>query len=76
MQHYRKTLGLESTEAFYRFLYRHDSLDKYKKGKYKLSVLCKKHYNIFASEIRKNIPRSEEVKAKISQTMKSKKKVK
>lgn len=71
MQSWRKKFGLESTKDFYYFLYRNNFPDKYKEGKYRLIVLCRIHYNEFASSIRKGIPRSEEVKAKISKTMRS-----
>jgi hypothetical protein len=69
MRHWRKKFGLVSTEAFYRFIYRNDFPDKYKiPGKYKLIILCKKHYEEFVA----SIPRSKEIRLKISCTMRAK----
>lgn len=74
MQSWRGKFGLESTKDFYYYLYKKNFPAKFKMpGKYKLVVLCKFHYNEFASEIRKDIPRSPEIRQKIGIAMRAKK---
>jgi len=76
MQFWRKKFGLVCPKTFYYYLYKLDFPEKFKMpGKYKLIVLCKMHYNEFVSAMRKGIPRSPEIRQKISNSMKAKKRL-
>jgi hypothetical protein len=69
MRFWRKKHDLVSANAFYQYLHRRGFPKKFKEqGKYKLIALCKNHYKIFDSDRQNGIPRSEEVKRKISKS--------